>query len=64
MKRLDDPGCMTSEERLLELGALLATGVRRMLLSSKKVLAESAQSERSCDRTVDAPDDPGQQEVA
>ncbi len=44
-----DPAALTPQERLVELGAILATGYRRLRVS----LAESRQSEALCDPTVD-----------
>ena len=50
MTRGRDPSCMTPEQRLAELGEILATGYRRLQLS----LAESRQPEAPCDQEVDA----------
>ncbi len=48
--RWRDPAALTPGERMAELGAILATGYRRLRLS----LAESGQAEAPCDRSVNA----------
>ena len=64
MIRYRDPDAMTAEERLAELGVLLATALRRMRLSRETGLAVAGDSERPCDRPVDTPESPDDQEVA
>ena len=60
--RRRDPAAMTPTARLAELGALLATGLRRMRLSRETGLAEDGERERPCD-SVDTPEEPTDQEV-
>ncbi len=62
MIRRKDPGAMSPEERLAELGALLATALRRSRLRQNE-LADPAEIERPCD-SVDSPENPDDQEVA
>ncbi len=62
MIRHKDPGAMSPKERLAELGALLATGVRRHRLRQKE-LADDPDGERPC-TSVDTPESPDDQEVA
>ena len=62
MIRCKDPGAMSPEERLAELGALLATGVQRHRLRQKE-LADGGDSERPC-HSVNTPESPDDQEVA
>lgn len=62
MKRLRDPDAMSPEERLAELGSLLATAVRRLRLRQKE-LADQADRERPCDRPVDGPESPDPKEA-
>ena len=57
-----DPGAMSPQERLTELGSLLATGYRRLRLR-QKALAEGASPERPCD-PVDTRENRNPQEVA
>ena len=45
---------MAPTERIAELGAILATGYRRVRLSSEKGLAESAKPEAPCGSPVSA----------
>ena len=59
---LPDPGDMTPDARLSELGELLARGYRRSRLRQNK-LADPAKRERPCD-SVDTPENPTDQEVA
>ena len=50
-----DPGIMTRDERQTEVSELLAIGYLRRLIArteSRNPLAEAAESEPSCDRTV------------
>jgi hypothetical protein len=47
-----DPNQLTPEARLAELGALLARGYRRMVQNRQNEVAESAETERPCDRAV------------
>lgn len=54
--RLRDPASMTPAERLAELGALLATAVRRMRANPGNGLAGGADPERPCDPLVDTPE--------
>ena len=49
-------GAMSPEQRLTELGKLLATGYRRLRMR-QKALAESAGTERPCD-PVDSQENP------
>ena len=58
-----DPASMAPAARLGEIGQILATGYRRARLSRQKELAESAESERSCD-SVDSREDDVTEEVA
>jgi hypothetical protein len=51
-RRHGNPADMAPGERLAELGALLATGYRRLQLR-RKALAESAEPEAPSDRPVD-----------
>ena len=60
--RRPDPSLMMPEERLQELGGLLATGFRRHLLNLEKSLADAPQNEAQCGRPVDA--ESGGKEVA
>ena len=62
MIRHKDPAAMSPKERLAELGALLATGVRRHRLRQKE-LADQADLEAPCD-SVNTPESPDDQEVA
>ncbi len=62
MIRKKDPAAMSPKERLAELGALLATGVRRHRLRQKE-LADGGDSERPC-LSVNTPESPEDQEVA
>ena len=55
---------MTAPERLAELGAILATGYRRVRLSREKGLAESAEPEAPCDQAVDGDGAEPAEEVA
>ena len=48
-----DPGGMTPEERLAELGSLLATGRRRLVLAGGNALATSPDDEPTCISAVD-----------
>ena len=57
-----DPATMMAEERLAELGELLATGYRRHRLRQKE-LADGGDSERPC-HSVNTPESPDDQEVA
>ncbi len=52
MVRRANPGHMSDAARLAELGALLARGFRRWRQISQKALAESADTERVCDRSA------------
>ncbi len=45
-----DPGQLTPEARLAELGAILARGYRRMVQNQQNGVAESAETERPCGR--------------
>ena len=63
MIRQKDPGAMSPKERLAELGALMATGVRRHRLRQKE-LADGGDSERPCHRPVNTLESPDEQEVA
>ena len=50
-----DPGAMAPADRIAELGALLATGYRRLRLNRlnpQNWLAESAEAEAPCDPAV------------
>ena len=58
-RRLRDPGAMTPEERLAELGSLLALGYRRHRLSRETGLAETAGAERPCDPVDTQEQQPG-----
>ncbi len=60
--RQKDPTVMAPEERMAELGALLATGVQRRRLRQKE-LADGGDSERPC-HSVNTPESPDDQEVA
>lgn len=62
MIRQKEPGAMSPEERMAELGALLATGVQRHRLRQKE-LADGGDSERPC-HSVNTPESPDDQEVA
>ena len=62
MIRQKDPAAMAPEERMAELGALLATGVQRHRLRQKE-LADDTDGERPC-TSVDTPESPNDQEVA
>lgn len=62
-RHLKDPAVMSPEDRLAELGALLATGLRRARLSRETGLADCGERERPC-VSVDTPEDPADQEVA
>ena len=53
---------MSAKERVAELGAILATGVRRHRLRQKE-LADMAEPEAPCD-SVNTPESPDDQEVA
>lgn len=44
-----NPGAMSPEERMAELGSLLATALRRLRLVQEKSLAESRDVEAVCD---------------
>ncbi len=48
------PSLMTPMERMSELGAILATGYRRVRLSREKGLAERAEPEAPCGPPVNA----------
>lgn len=49
MKRTRDPGTLTQEQRIGEIGALLATGyLRNLQKNSTKCLAEQAETEAQC----------------
>ncbi len=63
-RRHKDPALMTPQERLVELGELLAAGVRRTRLSRETGLAEGGEKERPCDGPVDTPENPANQEIA
>jgi len=52
---------MTTAERLAEIGALLATAVRRLRANRQRELADGAERERPCDSVDEAEH---QQEVA
>ncbi len=54
MIRRVDPAAMAPEERLVELGAILATGYRRLRLCREQDLAGSGRPEAPCDQAVDA----------
>ena len=58
-RRHRDPALMSPEERLAELGALLATAVRRRRLRQNE-LAGGGEAERPCD-PVDTPEKPDQE---
>ncbi len=62
MIRDKDPADMSPEERLTELGVLLATAVRRHRLRQNE-LADLAELEAPC-HSVDTPESPDDQEVA
>ena len=53
IRRRKAPSLMTPAARIAELGAILATGYRRVRLSREKSLAESAEPEAPCDQAVD-----------
>ena len=55
-----DPGVMTRDERQAEVSKLLAIGYLRFLVARKESqnpLADTAESEPSCGRTVNRPED-------
>ena len=58
-----DPAAMTSQDRLAELGHLLALGYRRLQLHGKG-LAENGDGERTCDPAVDGNGAKSAEEVA
>ena len=62
-KRSRDPAAMAPEDRLAELGGILAAGYRRIRPSREKALAESGGAERPCD-LVDSPENEDAPEVA
>lgn len=53
-----DPSTMTPDQRLTELGGILARGVRRHLVSREQGLDDSGDIERSCDEPVNTPRKP------
>lgn len=63
MNRPKKPGAMTPDERLSELGALLAAGYRRLALSRQNELDVQGNTERSC-TSVNASKSKKAQEVA
>ncbi len=62
-RRERDPATMSPDERMAELGTILATGVRRLQMSRQIALAGDPDGERPC-TSVDTPESSDDQEVA
>jgi hypothetical protein len=55
-----DPSVMSSSARLAELGAILAVGVRRLVLTRQNSLAAAGGSEAQCDAVKEHDHEPAE----